>query len=139
MEHVGVGGHARTCAEGRSITVPPQLPVADVARPSIADAGAAERSPHRRGTVTGGCRSSEVPVLLQNLPYLLIAAAAIAGVVSWLARGGSRRPGRRERAKWIEQQLAEQEAVYPGGRFSEDEYLARLEVLEERWDDRYGA
>jgi len=89
--------------------------------------------------VTGGCRSSEVPVLLQNLPYLLIAAAAIAGVVSWLARGGSRRPGRRERAKWIEQQLAEQEAVYPGGRFSEDEYLARLEVLEERWDDRYGA
>jgi hypothetical protein len=77
-------------------------------------------------------------VLLQNLPYVLIGAAAIAGVVTWLARGGARRPGRRERAAWIEQQLAEQEAAYPGGRFSEDEYLARLEALEERWDDRYG-
>lgn len=45
-------------------------------------------------------------------------------------RGSSRR----RRQRWISEELARQEAAAPGGRFSEEEYLARLEALEERWD-----
>jgi hypothetical protein len=70
-------------------------------------------------------------VVWGDLAWAIIAlGAVVAGVVAM--RRGS--PDRR-RQQWIEQELAAQEAEAPGGRFSDEEYLLRLEALERRWDD----
>jgi hypothetical protein len=73
--------------------------------------------------------------ILQNAPILLLGVAAVIGVVAVALRGRSGRGSDRERQQWILARLAEQEATYPGGRFTDDEYLARVEALEERWDE----
>jgi hypothetical protein len=75
--------------------------------------------------------------LLADLSYLALGVAATVAVVAVVLR--RRAPsGERARARWITEELARQEAEYPGGRFSDDECLARLEALEERWADEHG-
>ena len=74
--------------------------------------------------------------LLVDLSFVLLGLVVVAGCVGWLLR--RRSPGgERARRRWIVDELARQEATYPGGTFTDDEYLARLEALEERWDDEH--
>jgi len=76
--------------------------------------------------------------LLQNAPYVILGLGVLVGVVLVALRGRSGRGSDRDRQVWIESRLAEQEAQYPGGTFTDDEYLARLEALEEQWEERRG-
>lgn len=72
--------------------------------------------------------------ILVNLSFVILGLVVVAGVIGSMV--GRRSPsGERSRRQWINDQLAAQEATYPGGRFTDDEYLARLEALEERWDE----
>lgn len=68
--------------------------------------------------------------MLGDLFWVLIALGAAFAGATVMYRGSSRR----RRQVWISEELARQEAAAPGGRFSEEEYLARLDALEERWD-----
>ena len=83
----------------------------------------------------------DVPALYANalvdLTYIALGVVVVVGVVAVLMRNRSPR-GDRSRQAWIESELARQEAAYPGGTFSDDEYMARLEALEDRWDDEHG-
>jgi hypothetical protein len=73
-------------------------------------------------------------IALGDLFWVAIAlGAALAG---WLTL--RRASPRRRRQEWIEQRMAEAEALAPGGRFSDDEYLLRLEAYEEEWEERHG-
>lgn len=69
-----------------------------------------------------------------ELLWVLIAGGAVVAGVTAMRRGS---PTRR-RQRWITRQLAAEEARAPGGRFSDDEYLLRLEDLERRWDEGEG-
>ena len=75
--------------------------------------------------------------VLADLSYVALGVVVLAAVLAgvWQRRAPS---GERARKRWITGELARQEAAHPGGRFSDDEYLARLEALEARWDDDHG-
>jgi hypothetical protein len=66
-----------------------------------------------------------------------VAIALGAAVAGWLTL--RRASPRRRRQEWIECRMAQAEATAPGGRFSDDEYLLRLELLEDEWEERHGA
>jgi hypothetical protein len=75
--------------------------------------------------------------VLVDLSFIVLGLIVVLGVAGWLVQ--RRSPGsERSRRHWIEAELARQEAQYPGGKFTDDEYMARLEALEERWDDEHG-
>ncbi|MFZ4517151.1 MAG: hypothetical protein ACOYOP_02110 [Microthrixaceae bacterium] len=75
--------------------------------------------------------------VLADLGFVAMGLVAAAVFVVWLLQ--RRSPGgERSRRRWIQEELARQEAAHPGGKFSDDEYLARLEALEDRWDDEHG-
>jgi hypothetical protein len=71
--------------------------------------------------------------VLADLSYIALGLVVVVAVLVVVVRGRSG-SGDRARQDWINEQMARQEAAHPGGRFSEDEYLARLEALEERWE-----
>lgn len=74
--------------------------------------------------------------LLADLSFLALGVVVVVAVVAVVLQ--RRAPsGERARKRWITSELARQEAEYPGGSFSDDEYLARLEALEARWDDEH--
>ncbi len=74
--------------------------------------------------------------LLLDLTWILLGIVVVVCVVGWL-RARRSPTGEGARRRWIDEELARQEAAYPGGAFSDDEYLARLEAIEERWDDEH--
>ncbi len=74
---------------------------------------------------------------LADVGFVAMGVVAAMVVVVWLVQRRSPN-SERSRRRWIAQELARQEAAYPGGRFSDDEYVARLEALEERWDHDHG-
>ena len=76
--------------------------------------------------------------ILVDLSFIILGLVAVAGVIGWLVQRRSP-DSERSRRHWINAELARQEEAYPGGKFTDDEYLARLEALEDRWDDEHGA
>jgi len=74
--------------------------------------------------------------VLVDLSFIALGLVVLVGFVAWLLQRRSPTSERSRRA-WIQAELARQEAEYPGGAFSDDEYLARLEALEERWEDEH--
>jgi hypothetical protein len=74
--------------------------------------------------------------ILVDLAGLLFALVVVFGVIGWLVQRRSP-SSQRSRRHWINAELAKQEEAYPGGKFTDDEYLARLEALEDRWDDEH--
>jgi hypothetical protein len=75
--------------------------------------------------------------VLVDLSFIALGLVVVAGVLGWLVQRRSPN-SERSRRHWIQAELARQEAAYPGGTFTDDEYMARLEALEERWDDEHG-
>jgi hypothetical protein len=74
--------------------------------------------------------------LLVDLSFIALGLVVLFGVIGWLVQRRSP-TSERSRRHWIQSELARQEADHPGGAFSDDEYLARLDALEERWDDEH--
>jgi hypothetical protein len=74
--------------------------------------------------------------LLLDLTAALLGVVVVVTVVAWV-RGRRSPSGDAARRRWIDAELSRQEAAHPGGAFSDDEYMARLEALEERWDDEH--
>lgn len=75
--------------------------------------------------------------VLVDLTFVVLGVVVVLGVIGWLVQRRSP-TSERSRRRWIQDELARQEAEYPGGKFTDDEYLARLEALEERWNDEHG-
>jgi hypothetical protein len=75
--------------------------------------------------------------VLVDLSFIALGLVVVLGVLGWLVQRRSPN-SERSRRHWIQDELARQEADYPGGKFTDDEYMARLEALEERWDDEHG-
>ena len=75
--------------------------------------------------------------VLVDLSFIALGLVVVLGVLGWLLQRRSPN-SERSRRHWIQAELARQEADYPGGKFTDDEYMARLEALEERWDDEHG-
>jgi hypothetical protein len=69
-----------------------------------------------------------------ELLWIAIALVVLVAGAATLTRSSPRR----RRQEWINEQLAAQEATAPGGKFSDDEYLLRLEQLEDQWDEQQG-
>jgi hypothetical protein len=75
--------------------------------------------------------------LLIDLTFVVVGVVVVVGVIGWLVQRRSP-TSERSRRHWIAAELARQEEAYPGGSFTDDEYLARLEALEDRWADEHG-